>query len=102
MSASRLSSLWGHPGKIYRNSNTASSAIRVEVVFAVYKTGKPPLNHVEKWVKRGKGRVSRFHDELPLRAVDAVICRGASIGQSAGPSLRARTGDRLPRPRCWH
>ena len=31
-----------------------------------------------------------------------LIYRGASIGQSAGPSLRARTGDRLPRPRCWH
>ena len=27
MSALRLSSLWGHPGKIYRNSNTASSAM---------------------------------------------------------------------------
>jgi hypothetical protein len=30
---------------------------RVKVVFAIYKTDKPPLNHVEEWVKRGKGRV---------------------------------------------
>src|SRR2546426_1308326 len=75
---------------------------RVEVVFAIYKTGKPPLNRVEEWVKRSKGRVFRFHDELPLGAADAVICRGAAIGQSVGPSVRARTGDRLPRPRGWH
>src|SRR5258708_34653485 len=39
---------------------------------------------------------------LPLRAADAVICRGASTGQSAGPSLPARPGDRLPPPRyCY-
>src|SRR5260370_25969745 len=56
---------------------------RVEEVFAIYKTGKPPLNHVEEWVERGEGRVFGFHDELPLRAADAVICRGASIGQPA-------------------
>jgi hypothetical protein len=43
-------------------------------VFAIYKTGKPPLNHVEEWVKRGKGRVFGFHNEPPLRAADAVIC----------------------------
>ena len=61
------------PGRVSRHHRTCAwcDDCRVDVAGGSGRqchgdmTGKPPLNHVEKWVKR-KGRVFRFHDELPF------------------------------------
>ena len=38
----------------------------VETVVAVDQAGQTLLDDVEEWVKRGKGCVFGFHDELPF------------------------------------
>jgi hypothetical protein len=66
MSASRLSSLWGHPGENISKLEHCVVGNGIEIMVTIDQASQTLLDYVEERVERSKGRVLRIsHNFAP-------------------------------------